>query len=568
MARSAQGVLVLCLLAPPAALAQPSSASVKKPPARADAVGEVLKSRALVAAYNPVLLGYLLDEGKPRLGPERHREAVDQLVTRFKMEIDVRPGEQAAASVATLVGMLAPGTVGQGVAEGAGSVWAQWVSAAHLLTRAGYKDVTIPFFEKCIETYPYDSLRESCAVGLTNADPVKAFDVLMGLAQKGIKGNGDLARIALRLLGSLAGAKNCPPAKRDAAVEELIKRTEGLLNNVFYVAAIDGLVLSQDRRAIEPMRKMTKGLGRNADVERAAKRGLLIGFKDDSVVPQLEKDTKGGFGKDDENRFFAGALLVEAGHDSGFAWAQERLTKKKGGLSKLKGGGDGDELADIVTVLVRKGGPKAVAVLQAALPVRKPDEWLTAHVAVGLLELGDTTGIEISRQALGNGKWLRTRLRAAEALARQGDLSGVPVLKALTEDTGLWKKAGDLALGRFRDPEEVKSVVAASLGRIDKPEAAEVLAGLLDDKSDEVRTAAAYALARMKDKSALAGLAKGLLVDFGKDGSRARTPEVQAHLLRMALLHFPKTPRTSEIAKLASQSEIVSVRFLALVAGA
>jgi hypothetical protein len=566
MAGCVRGIVFCCLLAPLAAFAQ-TAAKKPAPASRTDAVGEALKSRALVAAYNPVLLGYLLEEGRARLGRERQAEAVDQLVTRFKMEMDVRPSEQAAASVATLVGLLAPGVVGQGVAEGAGSVWAQWVSAAHLLTRAGYKEITIPFFEKCIETYPYDSLRESCAVGLTNADPVKAFDVLMGLAQKGIKGNGDLTRISLRLLGSLAASKNCPPDKRDAAVLELIKRTEGLLNNVFYVAAIDGLVLSKDRRGIEPLRKMTKGLGRNADVERAAKRGLLIGFKDDSVVPQLEKDTKGGFGKDDENKFFAGALLIEGGYDSGFAWAQERLTKKKGGLSKLKGGSDGDELADIVTVLVRKGGKKAVPVLQAALPVRKPDEWLTAHIAVGLLELGDTTGIEIARQALGNGKWLRTRLRAAEALAGRGDLSGIPVLKALTEDTGLWKKAADIALGRFRDPEDVKAVVAASLGRIDKPEGAEILVGLLDDKSDEVRTAAAYALARMKDKSALLGLARGLSVDFGKDGSRVRTPEVHAHLLRMALLHFPKAPKTSEIAKLASQSEIVSVRFLALVAG-
>jgi hypothetical protein len=305
------------------------------------------------------------------------------------------------ASLATLAGILAPGVVGRGLAEGAGSVWAQWVDAAHLLTRAGYKEITLPFYENCIERYPYDSLRESCAVGLATADPARAFDVLMGFAEKGIKGNADLGRISLRLLGLLASAKTCPPDRRDAAVEALIKRTEGILNAIFSTAAIDGLVLAKDPRAIEPLRKMTKGLGRNEDVERAAKRGLLIGFKDDSIVPQLEKDMKGGFGKEDDDKFFAGALLIEGGYDSGFAWARERLTKKKGGLLKFKDKSR-DELADIVGVLVHKGGPKAVAVLQAALPVRKPDEWLTAYVAIGLLELGDQTGIEIARAALGN----------------------------------------------------------------------------------------------------------------------------------------------------------------------
>jgi HEAT repeat protein len=548
------------------------SAQTKKPapkatpaPAKAEPAGDpvsaMLKSRALAGAYNPVLLAFLLEEGRPKLPPEMHKQAVDQLVERFKAEIDVRPAAQATAALASLAGLLAPGAVGAGIAEGAGSVWASWVDAAVLLARAGYIDETIPFLENCLKTNPYPSLQARCASALTAANPGRALEILMGLMKD--QPSEEVVNSTLRLLGDVAGTEGCPQDQKDAAVQELIKRTQGMMNSSYNVAAIDGLVSSKDARAVEPIRKMTGGM-RTDEVKRAAKRALLLGFKDSAVVESLKKDMKGGLMKNEQDKFVAGTLLIEAGHDAGFAWAQEQLTKKKGGF--FKSDDQTDSTPDIVSALVTYGGAKAVPVLQAAIQKGKPAEWLTAFMAIGLLELGDKSAIEIARSALNNTGWTHTRLRAAEALAKHGDLSGVVVLKAMAADPNFLKKATDVATGRSIDHGALREAIAGSLGRMNHADCVPLLTALLDDKSADVRTAAAFALARITDAAALDALPKALDADYGKDGARARTPEVRAHLVRTAAARFPKDPRTTGLLQKAAQSELATVRFLALVA--
>lgn len=547
--------------------AKPSPAPAKaaaapaKPAAKPDPIGTILDSGELAAAYNPVLLNYLLEEGRDKL-PEAHRKrAVDQLVTRFKKELDISPAEEAVQAAAALGGMLTGGAVGEGLSKGAAGVYGDWVDAALLLSRAGYKDDVIPFFENCLR-YSYSEVRLGrCATGLLGADPERAFDVLTRMEKEG----SDRRQVALWLLGFLAGQPDYPKDRREKIVDTLISRTQGMLNATYSLAAIRGLVLAKDERAVEPLRKMTKGFTRSEEVQRAAKRALLIGFKDESLVPVLEKDAKGGFGKEEDDKFFAAALLIEGGYDSGFAWAKEQLTKKKGGLLKMKKGNT-DLHDEIVWALVNKGGKKSIPVLQAALPVRKPSEWLSAYIAVGLLDLGDATGIEIARQALQNEKWLRTRLEAAEGLAAHGDLSGVPVMKTLIEDRGFFKQLGDMSLGQYRTPEELRTAVVSSLADMDRPEGVDLLLDLLGEKSDEVRTAAAYALGRMKNPRTVEGLKRGLSVDYGKEGARLRSPQVRAHLLRMALLNFGKDPQTKAMVDEAAGSEFLSIKFLALVA--
>lgn len=89
---------------------------------------------------------------------------------------------------------------------------------------------------------------------------------------------------------------------------------------------------------------------------------------------------------------------------------------------------------------------------------------------------------------------------------------------------------------------------------------------ITSELADEVRTAAAYACGRMKTPRAIEGLAAGLSIDFGKERGCLRSPEVKAHLLRMALLRFPRSAATREMLKNAIGSEFLSVKFMALAA--
>ena len=72
--------------------------------------------------------------------------------------------------------------------------------------------------------------------------------------------------------------------RRDAIVAELIKRTEGMMNNLYYEAAIEGLLRAKDGRAVEPLRKMTKGIAKAEEVKNAALRGLAIDGVFDSAT--------------------------------------------------------------------------------------------------------------------------------------------------------------------------------------------------------------------------------------------------------------------------------------------
>ena len=94
--------LVAVLLLTPAeriVVAAPQNAA----PATVDAI---LKAQSLSNAYNPVLLEYLLAEGRPKLRAAQHKQAVDQLVARFRQEMTVTGTEGGlVVAVADDVGM-------------------------------------------------------------------------------------------------------------------------------------------------------------------------------------------------------------------------------------------------------------------------------------------------------------------------------------------------------------------------------------------------------------------------------------------------------------------------------
>jgi len=558
--------LALAAAPPPKKAATPASTAPARPAANAASeaggVQAMLDSGALRGAYNPVVLSYLMEEGRPRLSSAQHKQAIEQLVAGFRSAIDIKPGAQVAAGLATAVGMLAGGAVGQGISQGAYEVWRDWVDAAVVLARAGYQGDATRFFEYCIGTFPDDDLRSRCAAGLAAADASRGFTVLMGMLDG--KHTSEDENVALRLLGVLAGAPGCPPDKKEAALEQLTKHASGMMNTSNAPAVVDGLAATKDPRAVETLRKMTKGL-RADEVKRAALRALVLDFHDAGATDEMIKKLK----KNGDERFLATTVLIAAGNDAGFDAALKDLTeKKKGGLMRsLTSTGDHpDHSGDLVAALAEAGGEKAKAVLVKVVPARPPDEWVTAYAAITLLELGDPSAIDVVRKALAREQWPFTRMDAAVALAHTGDRSGVPVLKTLIEAKGGWKSAaGEVLFGRRKpDPETLRSAAAEALGRVDHAEAVPLLLTLLDDRTDTVRTSAALALARMKDPAALQGLAKALTVDYGKQDGRSRNPVVHARVVRAAARFAD--PRAGAVLAEGARSTTPSVRFLALAA--
>jgi HEAT repeat protein len=423
-----------------------------------------------------------------------------------------------------------------------------------ILQRAGYKDETTPFFQNCLETFPNDELRATCATGLAANDPDKALSILVGLMDN--KYPEEVQQAALRLIGDIAATKGLPKEKKDAAVDELTKRSKGMMNTSLFPAAIEGLRRARDPRAVEPLRGLTKGL-KGEDVKLAALRALLLGYDDAGARESLQKKLKGGFMVEEKDRLPAVLVLIEAGDPVGLDWALQYLTKKK---KK-----DPDLSPDLVDALVARGDEPARGVLAKALPTQKGTDWIAADMAIGLLQLGDASGLETVRTALTNRDWPNTRIQAAVVLARQQkDYSGVPVLKAMTESDSLLKTALKLTIGKAVDIESMRSAVATALGRIDHADGVPLLVGLLGDKSERVRLSAAYALARMTDPAVLDGFDRALDVDYGKEGSRSRNPEVRAHLLRVAAARFPGDARSAALLKKGSASDIASLRFLAV----
>ena len=534
--------------------------AVTRPASSADSVQAMIDAHELQGAYNPVLLSYLTGEGRAKLSEAQRKAVLEQLVAGFRQQAKITPGAQATAALATLAGLLTKGTVSQGISEGAAQVWSQWVDAAFVLQKAGYKDDSSAFFENCIQNFPYDELRARCAAGLAAADADKAFTVLVGLLDK--KYGDEVNQVALRLLGELAATPGLPTEKKDAAIEEMTKRTQGFMNKGLNAAAIDGLIRSKDPRAVETIRKFTKGMMNADDVKHAALRGLLLSYNDAGAVEALQKQLKGGFMKEPKDQIWAALILIEGGQPAGSDWAVQYVTgKKKGNV---------DYTDEVIQALIDKGGDPAREALNTVLASGKVGDWQSAWIAIGLLNMGDESHLDLVKAALANEKWPFTRVQAAVALARHGDHSGLPVLRTLLEPAaaqGFLKSTVEAVLkGSKPDPDAIRSTTTRALGTIDGPDVVPILVSLLDDRSDRVRLSAAYALAAMKAPAALDGLGHALEVDYGSEEKRPRAPEVKAALVRSAVLRFDHDPRTRALLQKASGSPIPSVKFLALVA--
>lgn len=561
-------------------------------PAHAETVDTYLASEKLKTTTNGVFIDYLLEEGKAKLSAVQHKKALDQAVFQLKQKINVSKDEQLDAALTSLIGMSMQmsgddviGGAGQDVEQSAyGGQWKSWVDAAFSLLKAGYTEDAIAFFEYGMKTIPYSGLRSRCMLGLAQAKPDETYDRLMKMVEGT---DSDLKKEALKLLGDLAGAGKFSKEQKDTIIELLIAHTEGVMNNIYYRAAVLGLDAVNDKRAIPALSTFTEGMMVSDDVKRPALRSLLLTYNDDSVVPILTEMLEEGFMStlDEFDRYYAGTLLIEAGKEEGFAWAVKQLQPKKSSSgfsfdSLLSTSGDEKDLrGNIVGTLVRVGGKQSKAALQEAYKAYNgDDELMKATIAIGLLELGDPGPIDVVRQALKHEDWDFTAVNAAAALAKHKDYSGIPVLADLAGKKPEEVSGGMQVLKMFsgggsndQDAEERRIVslrrhVAISLGRIDHEDGVPILTGLLEDKYYNVRSSAAYALADMDKTAALPGITKGLQTDFGVDNQKeSRNPEIWAYLLRSSLAKFKKASGIKEVIQTAAKSTSPAVSFMAVM---
>ena len=559
---------------------------------KAETVDSYLASNKLKSTTNGVFIDYLLEEGQKKLTASQHKKALDQAVFQLKQKINVTSDEQLDAALTSLAGMsmqMAGNDVVAGAGEDVeqaayGGQWKSWVDSAFSLLKAGYTEDAITFFEYGMKTIPYSGLRTRCMLGLAQAKPKETYDRIMKMVEGP---DSDLKKEALKLLGHLAGEGKVTPQQKTTIINVLIAHTEGVMNNIYYQAAVLGLDAAKDKRGVAAISTFKEGMMVNEDVKRPALKSLLLTYKDDSVVPLLTGMLEEGFmSTDDEyDRYFAGTLLIKAGKKEGFEWAVKELQPKKSSSgfsfdSILSTSDDEKDLrGDIVGTLVRVGDNQAKKALQDAYKsYNGDDELMKATIAIGLLELKDAAPIETVRQALKHEDWDFTAVNAAHALAKHKDYSGIPVLAALAVKIPEKKSSGMQVLEMFssdggsdKKAEERRIVslrrhVAISLGRINHPDVVPILAGLLKDPYLNVRSSAAYALADMEDSSSLSIIPQALQTDYGVDSQKkSRNPEIWAYVFRSSLARFSKENAINDVIQAASKSSSPCVVFMALM---
>jgi hypothetical protein len=267
---------------------------------QADTVDSYLASNKLKDTTNGVFIDYLIEEGQKKLTEGQQKKALDQAVFQLKQKINVTKDEQLDAALTSLVGMSMQ-MAGDDVVAGAGQdveqssyggQWKSWVDAAFSLLKAGYTEDAIAFFEYGMKTIPYSGLRARCMLGLAQAKPNETYDRLIKMTENP---DSDLKKEALKLLGHLAGDGKITQKQKDTIIELLIAHTEGVMNNIYYRAAVLGLDAAKDKRAIPAISTFKEGMMVNDDVKRPALQSLLLTYKDDSVVPLLTGMFETGF---------------------------------------------------------------------------------------------------------------------------------------------------------------------------------------------------------------------------------------------------------------------------------
>jgi len=379
----------------------------------------------------------------------------------------------------------------------------------------GDRRAAVPFLVKILEEKQHPRARAAAALALGEAGDPAAIDPLLKALDTGAKDRDsiDMDRRIAEALGALRAKE---------AVGKLGQLTT-FPDGFVQVAAVDALGAIGDPAAVETLTVVA--LDPQGEPFTSKKATLALGrIGDPKSMPTILKlmfVTRGGVSFFPEAAFAASQigqpmieplLTVLEGKDAElFAWAKEQKYPAGALYAKAASvlGDVGD--ASVVPALVRKlSYTDADAGLQLFVRV---------YAAEALGRLRAREAVRPLAEVLGRERNPDARDRLCDALARIGDVSALPALKAAA--TGGWdSKAGPLtAISRLGGeperglivaaqgacgqgcPAEQKRALAGMLARLDAAKACDAQvtcwAGRLGDASAEVRDRAALEVGRL-----------------------------------------------------------------------
>ncbi len=555
---------------------QPPSA-IQRPKSGNRAVRTLVKSQALTKEYNSVAIAFLGNEAKRWMQEKQRKAALDQAVTALKQKINITKNEQVKSSMGTAVGLmmqLAGGDVGKAGRSVAGDYYMEmdgWIDAAFDLAQLDYKEDASRFFEHGMKTFPYADLKGRCAMGYAMVHPDEAYEFLMAKLEAQVI---EEVQVAIRMLGHLAASENMDAARKSAIMAKLIGYSKGIMNASYHKDAIYALDVSHNAEAVPALKTFMKGMMVTDELQRPALTSLALNYKDMDSIVVLRSILNAGMmaSYDWADKQFAFRVLVRAGDDSGYMYAEKELKKAAKGFFADKN--DPDLKPGIVNSLVAYGDARGARVMGAAMNKYEDDRWIKTWMATGMLLLGDSSQIDLARANLNTKGWESTSVDIARALAMYGDTTGIATLQRLANMREVPRSpsvrfvkmlaGADNTGAKQKRLERLRSKIAYALGQIDQPACVPILNQLLTDQSYAVRRSAATALTVMTIKEALPCMTTALDVDYGmvSKGKINTSPTMHAKLVRAGGNRWGGTPELKPLLEKAAVSRYASVQLL------
>jgi HEAT repeat protein len=593
-----------------------------------DSLTQLLDSRALANASNPVPVNYLLNEGRGKLSAADDDAAREQLVAALRLQTspiiammtglsgsmntptgreiqkqtNISTSQIAAQQVISVVG--GPDVFQQSLPsqrqvqqmqketrQAMADPWVRGIEAADAYVALGDAQSAGRFYASCLGTpFGIDWLAEDCLNGVLRMGAPRAYALLtwfvehpeqaapgggmfaMPQPQKQPSDNPSIVQLrsfGLEGLGRLIADGQLGADQMPHAFGDLLLFSGGAGNAGYFVGAAIGLGYAKDPRGIEPLRKLAAD-SKNPKASDAALRALAIGFNDETALRSLRKLLDN---PDEERRFQAAAALFRVGDAAAFDWAIATVTARRAAEDNQP-----DIRARVVRDLLEQGGDPGKRALAEIHRRGAGNDWLQAWVAVAMLQGGDANELAEVRSALQNGHWTLDHLGAKAWWGRIRPLIQIGLQVAVTGTINV-NRAADIISNMvasersyFTEHSSYEEMVLAQL----QWQAADAFAAnggddtvadltrMLADPRAVVRMSAARAIAVHPSQRAIEAYAGAFDVDFGEEQGVARAPEIRSALLRTAIVRHPNDPQTIALCRAASNDAEPGVRFIAL----
>jgi HEAT repeat protein len=477
--------------------------------------------------------------------------------------------------------------------------WVRGIGAARAMAALGDAQSAARFYVACLQMVDADWVPGACLEDIIGLGPRRAEVLLNWMLENaetssflGIEipstdqGSDDgpalqtiqLRNAALEGLGALIGSGQLPAESREQAFADLLSYSTGRDNEPYMQGVAEGLARSEDPRAVPILEQLSERRGL-PDVRQAAFRGLAVGFGDEAAIGKLRRGLNDS---DTEVQIRAAQSLYETADPEAFEWAIEVITERRTSTTDSP-----DIRAQVVRDLVELGGEASTQALKETLDEGIRNDWVSAWVTVGLLELGDESVLPQVEAALTITEWeldprgLRSIWRAikpwlqyATQLAMSGGMSAMSSTDQLRQVVSLISNAVTSERGRHLQKMDQRESLTAQLRwqvadaiAAAQPEGAlRVVSALLADSTPGVHSSAALALAQLDDPEVPALIMSAYETALGDETSLGHGPELRATLVRSAVLNAPNAPATRELLAKASADSDAGVRFIALAA--